>query len=516
MQVLTAASMREADRRTIEEVGIPGAVLMESAGRAVVSIMRERIQDLASRSIAVVCGKGNNGGDGLVVLRTLAALGYRAQAFVLAPFENLSHDAIDNLQSALKLGLEVESIPTEEAWAKAVDRIAEADVLVDAIFGTGLTEAPQGLFQRVIQDLDALDAFRVAVDVPSGLSSDSGRVPGAAIHAHLSVALAAPKVCHFIPPACLHCGEVAVVEIGIPPRLLTGDAPALETIEPGPLGALLGPRDPSSHKGSYGHLLIVAGSVGKTGAAVMAAEAALRSGVGLVTVASAESAIPMMASRLPEAMWEPLPETESGSIAFNARSHLAGLMDERTALAIGPGLSLHAETVRLVGSIVAAARLPTIVDADGLNAMARSRVKIPPDREIALTPHPGEAARLLRTTASEIEADRPWAARRLAAATSAFVLLKGYRTLVSDPEGNLHVNLTGNPGMATGGTGDVLTGVLGGLVAQGLGIEDALVLGAHVHGLAGDLAASELGQASLIATDLVRKLPDAFRKLGTA
>jgi NAD(P)H-hydrate epimerase len=516
MQVLTAASMREADRRTIEEIGIPGSVLMESAGRAVVSVMRERIGDLASRSIAVVCGKGNNGGDGLVVLRTLLTLGYRAQAFVLAPFESLSKDAIDNLQSALKLGLPVESIPTEEAWALAVPRIASCDVLVDAIFGTGLGEAPHGLPQRVIQDLDSLDAFRVAVDVPSGLSSDSGRVPGAAIHAHLTVALAAPKVCHFIPPACLHCGEVAVVEIGIPPRFLRGGAPTLETIDPETLGKLLGRRDPASHKGSYGHLLIVAGSVRKTGAAVMAAEAALRSGVGLVTVASAKSAIPMMAPRLPEAMWEPLPETASGAIAFEAHSQLAALMEGRTALALGPGLSLDAETTRLVGSLVAGARLPTIVDADGLNAMARCRVKTLPHREIALTPHPGEAARLLHSTASEIQADRLEAARRLAAATSAFVLLKGYRTLISDPQGNLHVNLTGNAGMATGGTGDVLTGVLGGLIAQGLPIQDALLLGAHAHGLAGDLAAAELGEASLIATDLVRKLPDAFRKLGTA
>jgi NAD(P)H-hydrate epimerase len=515
MRILTAASMREADRRTIEEIGIPGSVLMESAGRAVVGAMRDRIENLAARSIAVVCGKGNNGGDGLVVLRTLAALGFRARGFVLAPFESLSKDAIDNLQSVLKLGLPVESIPSEEAWAAAIRRIAGSEILVDAILGTGLSEAPRGLFQRAIQDLDALDAFRVAVDVPSGLSSDSGRVPGAAIHAHLTVALAAPKVCHFIPPACRHCGEVAVVEIGIPPRFLVGDLPTLDTIEPAALGLLLPPRDPSSHKGSYGHLLIVAGSVGKTGAAVMAAEAALRSGAGLVTVASAKSAVPMMAPRLPEAMWEPLPETETGAIAFEARARLGALMEGRTALALGPGLSLHEETVRLVGSLVTE-RLPTIVDADGLNALARSRAKIPAGREIALTPHPGEAARLLGSTAAEVEADRPLAARRLAAATSAFVLLKGYRTLISDREGNLQVNLTGNPGMATGGTGDVLTGVLGGLAAQGLAMEDALRLGAHVHGLAGDLAASELGQGSLIATDLIRKLPEAFRSLGTA
>jgi NAD(P)H-hydrate epimerase len=506
--------MREADRRTIQEIGIPASVLMESAGRATVRVMVARIDELESRSIAVVCGKGGNGGDGLVALRTLAGLGYDARALVLAPFESLSGEALDNLQSALKLGLPVESVPTIEAWNDALSQVASADVVVDALFGTGLTEAPRGVYQRAIEDVNDLDCFRVAIDVPSGLSSDSASVPGVAFDADLTIALAAPKVCHFLPPASELCGIVEVVEIGIPPRFLQSGVPRLETIEPASLVSSLPRRRPLSHKGSYGHLLLVAGSVGKTGAAVMAAEAALRSGVGLVTVATAKSAIPMMAPRLPEAMWEPLPETDSGALSLRARARLRELLSFRQAVALGPGLGTESETVTLVQEFVSSSEVPTVVDADGLNALAQARERIAAGRALALTPHPGEAGRLLGSTAKDVESDRLQAARRLAASAKAHVLLKGYRTLVSDPPGNVQVNLTGNAGMATAGTGDVLTGILGALLAQGVEVGEALPLGAHVHGLAGDLAAADVGRTSLVATDLIRKLPEALRSLG--
>jgi NAD(P)H-hydrate epimerase len=515
MRILTCSEMREADRRAIQEVGIPARVLMENAGRAVVQTMQKRIDDLESLSIAIVCGKGGNGGDGLVVLRTLAALGYDARALVLAPFESLSAEALDNLQSALKLGLSVESASTVDEWADAFPGVASADVVVDAIFGIGLTEAPRGIHERVIEDLNALDAFGVAVDVPSGLSSDAGSIPGIAFEADLTVALASPKVCHFLPPASGICGLLEVVDIGIPPELLEGEEPRLETIEGEALAELVPRRRPESHKGTYGHLLIVAGSVGKTGAAVMAAEAALRTGVGLVTVASAKSAIPMMATRLPEAMWEPLPETESGALSLRARPRILELIHARDALALGPGLGTEDETAALVHDIVGALEVPAVVDADGLNALARK-----PDAfstvapTIALTPHPGEAGRLLGSSAKDVTRDRLRAVRRLARARGAHVLLKGHRTLISDPAGNVRVNLTGNAGMATGGTGDVLTGVVGSLLAQGVEIGDALALAAHVHGLAGDFAAAEVGKTGLVASDVIQKLPVALRSLG--
>ncbi len=514
MHILTSASMREADRRAIQEVGIPASILMESAGRAAARTMVERIEDLESRSVVVVCGKGGNGGDGLVLLRTLACLGYDARAVVLAPFEGLSAEALDNLQAALKLGLAVEAAPTEDAWGDVLAHIAGADVVVDAIFGIGLTEPPRALYRHVLEDLNSLETFRVALDVPSGLSSDSGEIPGVAFDADLTIALAAPKVCHFLPPASELCGNVVVVEIGIPPRFLESSEPKLETVEPSILSEALPRRRPLSHKGTYGHLLILAGSRGKTGAAVMAAEAALRAGVGLVTVASAASAIPMMAPRLPEAMWEPLPETDSGAVSRKAAPRLRELLRDRQAFALGPGLGTEDDTVSLVYEMVAASEIPTVADADALNALAGEPSRIPAGRALALTPHPGEAGRLLGSTAQEIERDRLRAARRLAQQTKTHVLLKGYRTLVSDPRGNVQVNLNGNPGMATGGTGDVLTGILGALLAQGVDVDDALPLGAHIHGLAGDIGAAEIGQTALIATDLIGKLPAALRALG--
>ena len=513
MHVLTGATMREADRRAIEDVGIPGRVLMESAGRAIVQEMEDRIPELEDRAIVIVCGKGNNGGDGLVVLRTLVELGYDARAWVLSPFERLSADALSNLQAAFKLSLPVEPAADEAQWEEALPQIASADVIVDAVLGTGLTEGARGLVARAIEDMSALDVFKVAVDVPSGLSSDSGSIPGANLEADLTVALGAPKVCHFIAPACDRCGDLAIVDIGIPERLLRSGPPRLETIDLENIVGTWPTRKRSSHKGDYGHLLVVAGSVGKTGAALMSAEAALRCGAGLVTVASPKSAIPMMAPALAEVMWEPLPETDAGAIAHSARPRIEELLKGRSAFALGPGLGLHEETVRLVRELIRGVGVPTIIDADGLNALRDGLEDIPAERPIALTPHPGEAGRLLGRSTAAVERDRLQAVRDLATGTKTHALLKGYRSLLADPAGNVGINLTGNAGMATAGSGDVLTGIIGGLLAQGVQVSNALAAGVYLHGYAGDLAAAELGEASLVATDLIAKLPQALREL---
>ena len=514
MDILTAAEMREADRRTIQEVGVPGRVLMESAGRGVAGAMEEHIEALDAKSIVIVCGKGNNGGDGLVLLRCLAALDYHVRGIVVGRFEDLPPDALGNLQSALKLDLPVDSVTTEDEWRRAVEELWSAQVIVDAVFGTGLTRAAEGLPRRVIDDINALEATRVAIDLPSGLSADSGRVIGAAVNADLTVALGAAKVCHFVPPACEHCGALEIVEIGIPPQHLQCQGPVLSTIEPETLFGSWPARTASTHKSALGHLLIVAGSVGKTGAALMAAQAALRAGVGLVTIASAASAIPTMAPALPEAMWEPLPETADGSIALDAAPRLAELITQRSALALGPGLGLHDDTVRLVRKLMQETRVPTVIDADGLNALRGDTELITPLRAIALTPHPGEAARLLGVSSADVQDDRLSAVRELASRVNNHVLLKGFRSLIADPDGNTMVNLTGNPGLATAGTGDVLTGIVGALLAQGSTVAHALAVGVYVHGLAGDLAAKKLGETSLIATDVIRALPEAVQSLG--
>lgn len=514
MRVLNATEMREADRRTIDGIGVPSRVLMENAGRAVVRVMEREIPDLVAGSIAVVCGKGANGGDGLVVLRELAGRGYRARAWVLARFEELVGDARANLEAARATGLSVEQVPEEMAWQQALAEIAPSDVVVDAIFGTGLARPPQGLPQRAIRDLNGLRAVRVAIDLPSGISSDSGVVPGEAVRADLTVALAAPKVGHLLPPACFHVGKLEVVDIGIPQEVLQESRSLLETIELESLRGLLKPRAPDAHKGDFGHLLLVASSVGKTGAALMAGEAALRCGVGLVTIACPRSVLPIVAGGAPEIMTEPLPETSEGTLALTAAPRLSRLLTGKTALTVGPGLGRHGETSSLVKNLLAEATLPVLVDADGLNAVALDLASIPKGRRLALTPHPGEMGRLLGTGSAEVERDRLGAARRLAAEREVHVVLKGYRSLVAEPSGRVHINLTGNPGMATGGTGDVLSGMAGAFLAQGLELSAALRLAVHLHGLAGDLAAAEVGQTALVATDLIRKLPECLRRVG--
>jgi NAD(P)H-hydrate epimerase len=516
MQILTTAQMREADRRTIEEIGIPGRVLMESAGRTVVRKMCRVLPELSSTPIEVVCGKGNNGGDGLVVFRYLATQGYSVRAWVLAPLETLAGDAKANLDAALKLGLPVQSVADEVSLAKAFSSFSEDCVVVDAILGTGLTSAARGLPETAIHVINQISAFKVAVDVPSGLSSDSGTIPGEAVEADLTVALAAPKLCHVLPPACFLNGQLEIVDIGLPRQILDAMGSDLETVELDELGMLLDPRRPDAHKGSFGHLLIVAGSVGKTGAAIMAAHAALRTGAGLVTVASPARARPMMTPALPEAMWEPLDETAEGALAMSGFARVMDLLEGKTALALGPGIGRHPETVSFVKKLVAQTPLPTVVDADGINAFEDDIAAIPPDRPLALTPHPGEAARLLACSTKDIQRDRLAAIRQLTAKAGVFAALKGYRTLIGEPTGRVHINLTGNAGMASGGTGDVLTGMVGSFLAQGFDVPDALRLGVYLHGLSGDLAAEEVGEIPLVATDLIRKLPNAIQCLTSA
>jgi len=517
MWVLNADEMREADRRTIEDAGVPASVLMENAGLAVVERLTEVLSqrpDLRLRKIAVVCGKGNNGGDGLVVARLLVESGHDVQAFVLSPIAALTGDRKEKLERARARSVRLHEVVDEDAWKGAFLDVRGAGVVVDAILGTGLKRAAESLAAVAINDLNALDAYRVAVDVPSGLSAASGRVDGPAVRADLTVALAAPKVCHFVPPACLHVGRLEIADIGISAETIAACAGLLATIEPEPLVGLLPPRRADANKGDFGHLLLVAGSIGKTGAAAMAALSALRSGVGLVTVACPQSTLASIAGFAPEIMTVPLAETPDGGLAASTVEQLRELSKGKTALAIGPGLGRNSETEVLVRRLVGLVSLPVAIDADGINAFAKDRRALPRGRPVALTPHPGEMARLLGISSAEVQEDRLGVARRFATENEVFIALKGFRTLVAEPTGHVRIATTGNPGMATGGTGDVLTGIVGALLAQGVSPGPALQLGVYLHGLAGDLAAHETGQTALIATDVLRKIPAALRLLG--
>ena len=509
MKILTAEQMREVDRRTIER-GIPSLVLMENAGHRVVELLAEKFRPLSEQRIVILCGKGNNGGDGLVVARQLWTRFQPRELHVVlaAAADELKGDAAANLRM-----LEVVGCPVAHQITPAM---RYATLVVDALLGTGL-QGPAG--GRIVEWIREVNngfplARVVAVDIPSGVESDVAETSGEAVQADYTVTFTAPKVGQILAPNCQRVGRLRVAPIGSPPEMFENDASIyLSLVEPGQIRGFFAPRLPWAHKGDFGHVLVVAGSRGKSGAAAMTALAALRAGAGLVTVASAASAVPLIAAHAPELMTEPLPETSAGAIALEAFERLLLLAENKDVVALGPGLTTDTETVALVRRLVERLPHPMVIDADGLNALAglefeeAGRVRI-------LTPHPGEMARLAFTTARAVQADRLGIARSFAMRRKVVVVLKGYRTLTATPDGRVLVNPTGGPGLASGGVGDVLTGTIAGLLAQHPS-DPALAAAAGVywHGLAGDLATQEKGEKALIATDLLDYFPLAAREI---
>jgi NAD(P)H-hydrate epimerase len=519
--VLTAAEMGQADRRTIEEAGVPGAVLMENAGSAVAAAIRERYP--ASRRLVVLCGRGNNGGDGFVVASRLRDL--RPAVYLAGSRADVKGDARTHMDAYEQSGGVVTELPDVAAWQAARETVGRADLVVDALLGTGLRDAPSGLPGRIIQDLsEGPGAPIVAVDIPSGLPSDTGALAWATVPAALTVTFAAPKHGHVLPPACARVGDLVVADIGIPAGFLVGTGTRLWLLEAGDAARAFPRRAPDAHKGTFGHVLVVAGSVGKSGAAILSAGGALRAGAGLVTVATPAPALPMVAAGRPELMTEPLPVGGNGGLDREALGRALALAGKTDAVVVGPGLGQDAATRDFVRAFVAECLSPLVIDADGLNALAPGRSSDPPaaaalrQRSAAtvVTPHPGEMARLAGSDTAAVQGRRLDVAREFAAESRAVVVLKGYRTVVAEPGGRAAVNPTGNPGMATGGTGDVLSGILGALLARRLEPWTAATAGVYVHGLAGDIAAGRLGQESLLAGDLIDALPEAIRSVGHA
>jgi hydroxyethylthiazole kinase-like uncharacterized protein yjeF len=512
--VLTAAEMRQADRRTIEEVGLPGAVLMENAGAAVARVVEERFP--APRRVAVVCGKGNNGGDGLVAARRLLAR--RPEVLLLATRDEVRGDARLHMGAFERSGGTLTEVPDAAAWGRVRERVERADVVVDAVLGTGLQQQPSGLIGHVVAALArASDAGLqgVAVDLPSGMPSDSGEAAWPSVRAAISVTFAAPKYGHVLPPVCDRVGELIVADIGIPRGIVEQSGARLYLIEAQDAAQAFPPRPAAAHKGSFGHVLVVAGSPGKTGAAVLAARGALRAGAGLVTVAAPAGAQALVAAGAPEIMTEPLPGDEEGRLSASALERALALARGRDAAVVGPGLGQSPGTGEFVREFVRRSSLPLVVDADGLNALAAPplrpvRESVRRDGPTVLTPHPGEMARLTGLVAEEVQRRRLETARALAIETGTLVVLKGQRTLVSDPEGRAAVNPTGGPALATGGTGDVLAGVVAALLAR-CDAWPAAVAAVYLHGLAGDIAAAERGPEAVVAGDVVERLGAAIR-----
>jgi hydroxyethylthiazole kinase-like uncharacterized protein yjeF len=519
MKILTAAEMREVDRLSTERAGIPSLELMENAGASVAEFIRGRYPDIARRRIVVICGKGNNGGDGFVVGRHLKQMGAKPEVILCASAQEIRGDAAENLRRWQSFPGELREIASETAWEKAALSFDSGEIIVDALLGTGTRGPITGLFQRVIHDVNARRAPRstvFAVDIPSGLIADTGEHPGETITADYTITFTAPKVGMVMrdAPGCV--GSLAVRGIGSPPELIEeigkGDLRWLDARE---FGAFAVPRKAAGNKGDYGHALIVAGSVGKTGAGILASWAALRAGAGLVTVATPEPALPIIAAHTPEIMTEPLSPTTAGTISMRSlnNGYFESLLERKRALAIGPGLTTQKETqdfIRAATKMRDGARI--ILDADGLNAFAGRAGELKQNKPIAITPHPGEMARLVGGSVPEVQANRIPIARKAAAAWNVFVILKGQQTVIAAPDGRVSVNSTGNPGMATGGTGDVLTGMLAGLTAEFAAIDwfQTLCFGVYLHGLAGDVAFAQTAESPLMASDLIRAIPQAF------
>ena len=524
MKVVTAAEMRQIDRDTIDGIGIPGIVLMETAGSAIVRAIVQHYP--TSQRIGILVGKGNNGGDGLVIARQLAHTGHDVHIFLVSPADSFIGEAAINLQIAKNLGLRIEAILGEkEAWKGERGegwkrRMANCELVVDAIFGTGLRDSVRDPIATVIDTINSFSIPILSVDLPSGLDADTGNPLGACVKADRTVTIGLPKRGLLVHPGAEFSGKLEVVDIGFPEQVVDAQGIKVNWTTMAEASEWVPSRPSASHKGTYGRVLVVAGSIGMTGAAALASAAALRAGAGLVTLAIPKSLNPILEGLLPEVMTLPLPETDAGSLSVSATSAILEFAEKtKSVLAIGPGISQHPDTVALVHELVRENReqgldRQMVVDADGLNALSQAPEVIPLlDREAVLTPHPGEMSRLTRTSISDLEADRICTAQQFASEHNLTLVFKGAPTVTGFPNGDVWINSTGNPGMATGGMGDVLTGIIAGLMAQGQASETSAALGVYIHGLAGDIAAETLGMHGLIASDVLKAVPQAISSL---
>ena len=524
MKVVTSQEMREIDRRTIEEFGIAGQVLMERAGMAVASKVKELF---TQRKTIVLAGGGNNGGDGIVVARELFNSGWHVKVLLFAKQNKLSPDCLSQFRSAKRAG-----VPVEIRTGITGGDLHSA-LVVDALFGTGLNKEIKGNLTEVILSLNRSDSPVLSVDIPSGISADSGQVMGVAVNADYTVTFGLPKRGHLLYPGADYAGKLFIENIGFPEELLTSDDLTVELLEKQYISQLIPERPKYSHKGDYGHVLVVAGSKGKTGAAFMAAKACMRAGAGLVTVGVPESLGDVVQSRVTEEMTLSLPDAGDGTLSSKASSVILRFLAEKAdVLCIGPGIGVSDETRKLLAELVTSSRAAMVIDADGINSIDDMALFGKAQAPVILTPHPGEMARLLSKKTSppgrgsrksgakglrtQIEQERIITALSFSQETGAYILLKGVPTVLAEPGGRAYINPTGNAGMATGGTGDVLTGMVSSFIAQGMNPTDGGILGVYMHGLAGDIAADKKGEHSLIASDIIDFLPEAFKCLKDA
>ncbi|MGB2690989.1 MAG: NAD(P)H-hydrate dehydratase [Thermodesulfobacteriota bacterium] len=505
MKIATREIVREIDRLTIEKYGVPGLVLMENAGRATADVLLDNFS--YATKVAVFAGGGNNGGDGFVIARHLISAGLDVDTYIVTDPKKYKGDALTNYKALKNIGGNIVELNSN------LRKYKQAEVIVDALFGTGLDREVTGFYKKVIEFINTQGVLTIAVDIPSGLDSNSGFPLGTAVLADITVTYVLPKLGITMYPGVEFAGEIYVADITTP-KFLEDEIP-YELVTSESVDGILGPRYEDTHKGTYGHLFILAGSPGKSGAAALVALGAQRTGTGLVTLGIPKSLNPIMEQKTTEAMTEPLPETNLetfGPESLERALKIAG--EKKTAIAIGPGISTTNETREFLYEIIRNSDLPMLIDADAItlvsdNPQILNEAKAP----IVLTPHPGEMSKLAKISTEEVQADRINVAIDFSTKFNVYLVLKGARTLISTPEGEIFINTTGNPGMSSGGMGDVLSGIIGGLLAQRIDPVDACKLGVFVHGLAGDLVAEQNGEAGIIASDVANSLPNAITEI---
>jgi NAD(P)H-hydrate epimerase len=515
MRVVTSHTMQEIDKRAIEEFGITGLQLMENAGICCSDVIIAEFGNNGNKRAVILAGKGNNGGDGFVIARLLSQQEWNVKLFILVERTLIGGDAAANLERLSPAMVRFWTQPGQLTAAQRAE-IGQADVIVDAILGTGLRSDVTGIYQEAVDLINCSGRPVLAVDITSGIHGTTGRVLGDAVRADITVTFAFAKLGHVLYPGAEHTGRLIVADIGIPSQLMD-TAPGYEFLNPQGMGSILRRRDRQAHKGSFGHCLIIAGSTGKTGAASLCANSAVRAGSGLVTLAVPESLHHILELKTTEAMTVPLPDSVSGHLASSAFPAIVKLLDNKDILAIGPGIDRRPGTVALVQTLVETVELPLVIDADGLNALAEDITVLRRKKSatLILTPHPGEMARLLGTSIPDVDAIRISVAQEFARSYGIYLVLKGARTIIAGPSGIAAINGSGNPGMASGGMGDVLTGIITSLLGQGYSAWDACRLGVFIHGFAADMVAQEKGEIGINATDVQEMLPFAYKKLFT-
>ena len=514
MKLVTAEDMRKIDELAVKEQGQSISGLMEKAGGAVVKVLEETWGDLKDKTVGILCGKGHNGGDGLVVARLLKRKKVSVVVILLGEEADLSGEPLKQYQKAKTAKVPLIPLTSAEGLKSVRVALEECDLLVDALFGTGLSRPMEGVCRDLVQMAKTLGKPIVAVDIPSGLSADSGAPVGEALPAQLTVTFGLPKIGFYTPIGSTYTGRVILDAIGFPEALLTASFLKQEITELSMVQRSLPKYDENTHKGTRGRVVIVAGATGLTGAAALSAYGAQRIGAGLVTVACPESLIPILSVKLTEPMTAPVPEVEGGFLSLKATGRILHLTTNVNSIVIGPGIGRHRETGQLLRELLTKLTVPMVVDADALNLLGGQLDIFKALRAPAvLTPHPGEAAWLLKTTINDVEQNRVKVAKHIAQGYNVTVVLKGRFTVIANPQGDVRINPTGNRGLATGGTGDVLSGIIGGLLAQRLSPFDAATTGVYIHGLAGEKASRRLGPDGLLAGDLLPYLPRLLRQL---